>query len=82
MKGTSHVPGRKQRSKDESDKSHAGIINNLHGSNRGRKRLELDHSVLFDAFGEHINTVNGTKSSLKLYLDQEPQKVSEFTPQV
>ena len=68
------MSGKKFRnsSKFENNSQLIGIRSNLQGSNRGRKRLELDQSVLFDAFGEHINIINGAQSSLKLYLDQEP----------
>ena len=42
---------------------------------RGRKRLDLDNSVLFDAFGEQQNK---DRCKIKLYVDQETSKMKLF----
>jgi hypothetical protein len=42
---------------------------------RGRKRLETDNALLFDAFGD---MESGAFSKLRLYVDQESEKVKLF----
>lgn len=67
LQGTSHVNGKKAKLPKKESKI-----------GRGRKRLDLDNSVLFDAFGEQ----RSEKCSLKLYVDQETSEMKVFQDKI
>jgi hypothetical protein len=64
LNGTTHVMGKKAKLPKKESKI-----------GRGRKRLDLDNSVLFDAFSEKQHY---DRCKLKLYVDQETLEMKLF----
>lgn len=65
LQGTSHVVGKNAKHVKKEGKI-----------GRGRKKLDVDNSVLFDAFSEKNNE---ERCPLKLYIDQDTASMKAFS---